>query len=84
MSTSAQRWESKVRQVVEDAGFLLAIDMDHAGVFRIITRDEFATVAHVTVTHRGFTAFVVGSRVKVREVSPLVDELEAYRREAAG
>lgn len=75
--TPTERHEAKLRTLVEQAGFELAIDLRQAGSFRITTKD-FELVAHVTVDARGFTAAFPATRRTSHTPTDLVDDLEDW------
>lgn len=69
----------RVRALVEGAGFVLAMSLDKAGLFRILANDrEASVVASVSVTGSGFRAFFPGQQLQVSTATALVDALERF------
>lgn len=80
---TADRYERKLRDLVETAGFVLAVSLDRKGVFRILAPDAVASVvASAAVTSTGFRVFFPGRRLQVSSASDLVDALERLKAES--
>ncbi|MEX1078910.1 MAG: hypothetical protein WED09_07365 [Homoserinimonas sp.] len=77
--TALEKQCQRVRTLVEDAGFVLAMSLDRAGMFRILANDSRASVvASVSVTGSGFRAFFPGQQLQVATATELVDALERF------
>lgn len=76
--TPVEKQSAKVRDLVEGAGFVLAMSLNQAGMFRILANDSKATVvAQVAVTSKGFRAFFPAKQVQASTPTDLVNALEA-------
>ncbi|WP_022886392.1 hypothetical protein [Glaciibacter superstes] len=84
MSAATDATERKVRDLVEQAGFELAINLDRPGNFRIVTKADWSLVAVVNIRARGFVAVFPGRQIKATDATDLVDVLEAIKAEGAG
>ncbi len=82
--TPAERHEAKLRELVEQAGFVLAVSIDVANRFRIVEviNNEWSLVAWASTSSQGFD--VVFPRTQVRATTPtaLVDELEKWKEQS--
>ena len=69
--TPAERHEVKLRELVEQAGFVLAVSMDVPARFRIVEviNNEWSTVAWAATTAHGFD--VVFPSTQVRAATPM-------------
>lgn len=77
---SAEKHERKLRDLVETAGFVLAVSLDQRGMFRILANDaEASVVAQVAVSPKGFRAFFPAERRQVSTPTDLVDVLEQMK-----
>lgn len=72
--------ERKLRDLVEQAGFELAVDLDRPRSFRITTKDLQPVAAAEVVSH-GFKAVFPARGVVAKDPTSLVDVLEAIKRE---
>lgn len=80
---SADRFERKLRDLVESAGFVLAVSLDQRGMFRILAPDaEASVVGSAAVSSSGFRVFFPGLRLQVSSASDLVDALERLKGES--
>lgn len=77
---SAARFERSLRELVEGAGFVLAMSLDQAGLFRILAPDGGASVVgSAAVSAGGFRVVFPGLKVQVSMASDLVDALERIK-----
>lgn len=77
----AEKHEAKLRDLVETAGFELAVGIDAPGRFRIveIVDGDFTTVAWATTSTRGFDVVFPRTQTRVTSPTDLVDELEKWK-----
>jgi hypothetical protein len=83
VSAATDATERKVRTLVEEAGFELAVNIDRPGNLRIVTKGDWTLVAVVDVKARGFVAVFPGRQIKTTDATDLVDVLEAIKSEEA-
>jgi len=76
--TPAQKHEAKLRELVETAGFELAVSVDAPGRFRIVTKADWSMVAWASTSPRGFDVTFPAARRTVSSPTDLVDELEKW------
>lgn len=76
--TPAERHAAKLRELVETAGFELAVSLDAPGRFRIVTKD-FDLVAWASMSARGFDVAFPTTQVRASTPTALVDELEKWK-----
>lgn len=77
--TPAERHEAKLRELVETAGFELAVSLDAPGRFRIVTKADWSLVAWASTSPRGFDVVFPRSQTRVTSPTDLVDELEKWK-----
>lgn len=79
--TPAERHEAKLRELVESAGFDLAVSLDAPGRFRIVevVDGEWSTVAWASTSPRGFDVVFPHTQTRVTSPTDLVDELEKWK-----
>lgn len=78
--TPLEKQCAKLRDLVEGAGFVLAVSLDTSGMFRILANDrEASVVAQVAVSSKGFRAFFPAERLQVSAPTELVDALEQIK-----
>lgn len=75
--TPVQRHEAKLRTLVEQAGFELAININQGAAFQIVTKD-LELVAHAHVDARGFTAVFPRTGRVSHTPTDLVDDLDDW------
>lgn len=72
-----EKHSRKLRELVEGAGFVLAVSLDQPGLFRILAPDVKASVVgSAAVTTSGFRVFFPSERLQVSSATDLVDALE--------
>lgn len=79
--TPAERHEAKLRELVETAGFELAVSLDAPGRFRVVTK-AFDLVAWASTSARGFDVMFPTTQVRATSPTALVDELEKWKERA--
>jgi len=79
--TPNEKHEGKLRELVETAGFELAVSLDAPGKFRIVevVDGKYSTVAWASTTGRGFEVFFTHAQRRVISPTDLVDELEKWK-----
>ena len=76
--TPAEKHEAKLRELVETAGFELAVSVDEPGRFRIVTKADWSLVAWASTSPRGFDVTFPTAQRTVSSPTDLVDELEKW------
>ena len=76
-----EKHEAKLRELVETAGFELAVGLDAPNRFRIVRVVDGAwdSLAWASTTWRGFEVFFPSSQVRAVTPTELVDELEKWK-----
>lgn len=76
--TPAEKHEAKLRELVETAGFELAVSIDAPGRFRIVAKADWSLVGWASTSPRGFQVTFPKARRTVSSPTDLVDELEKW------
>lgn len=77
--TPAEKHEAKLRELVETAGFELAVSLDTPGRFRIVEKNDWALVAWASTSPKGFEVTFPHARLTLSTPTALVDELEKWK-----
>lgn len=80
--TPAEKHEAKLRDLVETAGFELAVSVDAPGRFRVVTKDDWSLVGWASTSSKGFEVTFPKARVTVTTPTGLVDELEKWKEQS--
>lgn len=77
----SEKHEAKLRELVEAAGFELAVGLDAPGRFRIVhvVDGAWQSVAWATTSNRGFDVVFPQSQKRATTPTELVDELEKWK-----
>lgn len=76
-----ERHEAKLRDLVETAGFELAVGLDAPGRFRIVHvfDGQWQSVAWASTSARGFDVVFPSTQARATTPTELVDQLEKWK-----